>query len=98
MLSLNHNRPLAQRIMIRYKVELLSKDEVAAYINHHMKLAGAGHTIFSDNAMQAISSLSRGWPRLVNKIATLSLFAGCQAKKDSIDKEVVRLSAEDAGI
>ena len=52
-LSLNHNRPLAQRIMMRYKVEPLTKNEVTDYINHHMKLAGANHTIFSDNAIQA---------------------------------------------
>jgi general secretion pathway protein A len=97
-LSLNHNRPLSQRIMMRYKMEPLTKDEIAAYINHHMKLAGANHTIFSDNAIQAICSLSRGWPRLVNKIATHSLLAGCQAKKDLIDEDVVRLAAEDAGI
>ncbi|MDN5301679.1 MAG: ral secretion pathway protein [Thermoanaerobacteraceae bacterium] len=97
-LSLNHNRPLSQRIMMRYKVEPLAKDEVAAYINHHMQLAGAKHTIFSDNAIQAIASLSRGWPRLINKIATHSLLAGYQAKKDLIDEEIVRLAAEDAGI
>ncbi len=79
---------------MRYKVEPLTKNEVTDYINHHMKLAGANHTIFSDNAIQAISSLSRGWPRLVNKIATHSLLAGCQANRDLIDEEVVRLAAE----
>jgi general secretion pathway protein A len=40
-LSLNHNRPLSQRIMMRYKVEPLSKDEVKGYILHHLELAGA---------------------------------------------------------
>lgn len=97
-LTLNHNRPLAQRIMMRYKVEPLTKDEVARYITHHMQLAGANHTIFSDTAIQAITSLSRGWPRLINKIATHSLLAGYQARKDLIDEEVVRLAAEEAGI
>lgn len=97
-LSLNHNRPLSQRIMMRYKVEPLTKDEVAQYIAHHMQLAGANHTIFSDPAIQAITSLSRGWPRLINKIATHSLLAGYQARKELIDEEVVRLAAEEAGI
>jgi general secretion pathway protein A len=97
-LSLNHNRPLSQRIMMRYKVEPLTKDEVARYITHHMQLAGANHTIFSDPAIQAITSLSRGWPRLINKIATHSLLAGYQARKELIDEEVVRLAAEEAGI
>lgn len=83
---------------MRYKVEPLSKDEVVSYINHHMKLGRANYTIFTDNAIQAICSLSRGWPRLVNKIATHSLLVGCQAKKNLIDEEVVRLATEDAGI
>jgi general secretion pathway protein A len=45
-LSLNNNRPLAQRILMRYKVEPLSKDKVYGYIVHHLELAGAKHTIF----------------------------------------------------
>lgn len=97
-LTLNHNRPLAQRIMMRYKVEPLSMEEVHGYINHHLTMAGANHTIFSDSAIKAIASLSRGWPRLINKLGTHCLLAGCQAKKDLIDEEVVRLASEEAGI
>jgi general secretion pathway protein A len=97
-LTLNQNRPLLHRIMMRYKVEPLSKEEVSGYIRHHMELAGARHTVFTDTAVEAITSLSRGWPRLVNKLATHCLLYGCQAKKEHIDDEVVRLAAEEAGI
>lgn len=97
-LALNHNRPLSQRVMMRYKVEPLTKDEIAGYIEHHMKLAGANHTIFNSTAIQAITSLSRGWPRLVNKIATHALLAGCQRRMELIDEEIVRIAAEEAGI
>lgn len=97
-LTLNQNRPLLHRIMMRYKVEPLSKEEVAGYIQHHMELAGAKHAVFTDTAVEAIASLSRGWPRLVNKLATHCLLYGCQAKKEQIDAEVVRLAAEEAGI
>jgi len=97
-LTLNQNRPLFHRIMMRYKVEPLSKDEVAGYIRHHLELAGAKHPIFTDPALEAIASLSRGWPRLVNKLATHCLLYGCQARKEQIDEEVVRLAAEEAGI
>lgn len=97
-LTLNHNRPLAQRIMMRYKVEQLSMEEIHGYINYHLTLAGANHAIFSDSTIKAIASLSRGWPRLINKLGTHCLLAGCQAKKDLIDEEVVRLASEEAGI
>lgn len=97
-LTLNHNRPLLQRVMMRYKVEPLSKDEVSGYIQHHMELAGAKHRVFTDTAIEAIASLSRGWPRLINKLGTHCLLYGCQARKEQVDKEVVRLAAEEAGI
>lgn len=97
-LTLNHNRPLLQRVMMRYKVEPLTKDEVSDYIMHHMELAGAKHRIFSETAIDAIASLSRGWPRLINKLATHCLLFGCQAHKEQVDEEVVRLAAHEAAI
>lgn len=97
-LTLNQNRPLMQRIMVRCKFDPLSKDEVNLYISHHMTLAGAKHTIFSETAVEAVASLSRGWPRLVNKLAHHCLLCGFQAKKELIDDEVVRNAAIEAGI
>jgi general secretion pathway protein A len=97
-LSLNQNRALSQRILMRYKVEPLAKGEVGNYIEHHLQLAGANHRIFSESAVEAISSLSGGWPRLVNKLAIHSLLAGYQARKELIDETVVHLAAEEAGI
>jgi len=75
---------------MRYKVEPLQKEEVSGYIHHHMELAGARHPIFTNTAMEAIASRSRGWPRLVNNLATHCLLYGFQAKKEQIDAEVVR--------
>ncbi|NYE57186.1 ExeA family protein [Carboxydothermus ferrireducens] len=69
-LTLNQNRPLAQRLAMNYKVEPLTREEVAGYIQHQMELAGAKHNIFSEQAIEAIASLSRSWPRLINKLAT----------------------------
>ena len=43
---------------MRYKMQPLSKSEVAAYIDHHMKLAGANHPIFTENAIEAIATVS----------------------------------------
>ncbi|MFY9324205.1 MAG: hypothetical protein WBJ34_01010 [Syntrophomonadaceae bacterium] len=59
-LSLAHQQPLNQRLIMRYKMQPLSKSEVAAYIDHHMKLAGANHPIFTENAIEAIATVSRG--------------------------------------
>jgi len=82
---------------MRYKVEPLYKGEVSGYISHHMELAGAKHHIFTDTAVEAITALSRGWPRLMNNLATHCLICGFQMKKDRIDEEVVRLASVEAG-
>lgn len=96
-LTLSQNQPLAQRVVMRYKIEPLEKDEVKAYIEHHLKTAGAKHTIFSDNAIEAIASRSHGWPRLINNLAVNSLLYGCQKKVQVIDEEVVLKAAQEAG-
>ncbi|SHF45215.1 hypothetical protein SAMN02745133_02676, partial [Desulforamulus putei DSM 12395] len=61
-------------------------------------LAGAKHDVFSDVALGAIASHSRGWPRLVNNLATHCLLCGYQAKKELIDEEVVRLAIQEMGL
>jgi general secretion pathway protein A len=97
-LSLNQNRPLAQRLVMRYKIEALDKEEVASYIEHHMQLAGAKHPVFTEGAVEGIASLTRGWPRLINNLATHCLLYGYQMKKEQIDEEIVRLVAEEIGL
>lgn len=91
------NQPLSQRIVMNYKVEPLKKDEVAGYIRHHMELAGSKHRVFTDKAIEAIASLTQGWPRLINNLATHCLLYGFQARKDQIDEEIVRLASKEVG-
>jgi type II secretory pathway predicted ATPase ExeA len=97
-LSLNHNRPLAQRLVMRYKMEPMNKEEVAGYIEHHMRWAGATYPVFQESAIEAIASRTSGWSRLVNNLATHCLLYGYQMKKEQIDDEIVRLAAEEIGL
>jgi general secretion pathway protein A len=83
---------------MRYKMQPFSKAEVAAYIDHQMKLAGANHPIFTDSAIEAITTVSRGWPRLVNSLASTSLGSGCQKGLQQVDEEAVRLAASEVGL
>jgi type II secretory pathway predicted ATPase ExeA len=97
-LSLNHHRPLAQRMIMKYEIQSLSKEEVQAYIEHHMKLAGAKMPIFTETAIEAITLRSQGWPRVINTLTVNSLLFGSQLKKEQIDEEIVRLAIEDSGL
>ncbi|UTW70390.1 hypothetical protein KHA80_07795 [Anaerobacillus sp. HL2] len=59
-LALNHNRPLAQRLIMRYQFQPLSKEDVGRYIQHHLIAADfAKMPIFSDAALEADALRSR---------------------------------------
>lgn len=94
-LTLSRNQSLNQRVIMRYRMEPLLRDEVRGYIEHHLEIAGAKHTIFSDDAIEAIAARSRGWPRLVNNIATTAMIYGTQLKADTISSEIVQKAIED---
>jgi general secretion pathway protein A len=96
-LSINHHRPLSQRMIMKYEVQPLSKEEVASYIDHHLKVAGAKMPIFTETAIEAIALRSQGWPRVINTLTINSLLFGSQLKKEQIDEEIVRLAIEDSG-
>lgn len=97
-LSINHHRPLAQRLIMKYEMQPLSKEETAHYVEHHLKLAGAKMPIFTEEALEAIALRSQGWPRVINTLTINSLLFGTQLKKEQIDEEVVRLALEDSGL
>lgn len=97
-LILNHHRPLSQRMIMKYEIQPLSREEVSNYIDHHMKLAGSKMPIFTESAIEAIALRSQGWPRVINTLTVNSLLFGSQLKKEQIDEEIVRLAIEDSGL
>ena len=97
-LRLNQTQPLAQRVIVHYKMEPMDKDEVFRYVAHHLRLAGASTEVFTEQALEAIASNSGGWPRLVNNLARTSLLLGAQLKQNPIDAETVRLASADASL
>jgi general secretion pathway protein A len=97
-LSLGHHQVLSQRVIMRYRMQPLSREECRAYIDHHMRVAGARFPIFTDAAVEAITTVSKGWPRLINNLATTSLVYGCQKSMNVIDEEAVHQASLEIGI
>jgi general secretion pathway protein A len=94
-LRLNQHRPLNQRIIMRYQMGPLTKEEVGQYIEQRMKMAGAKIPIFTPAALEAIVLQSQGWPRVINTLATTCLLYGYQMKKEQIDEEIIQMAAEE---
>jgi type II secretory pathway predicted ATPase ExeA len=81
---------LDQRIAVRYHMTGMTGEETAAYLRHHLALAGRSDTLFSDDAITLIHNTSRGYPRAVNNLAIQSLLAAFAANKAIVDESSAR--------
>jgi general secretion pathway protein A len=87
-------RQLDQRISIRYELQPLDRDSVAAYIAHRLTVAGAATSVsFSSDAIDAVHRFSGGIPRLINLICDRALLAGFSAHAPRIGGEHVTHAA-----
>lgn len=66
-------KAITQRIMYVCKTDNLTKEQVGPYIASHLRWAGSSEPLFSSEAVDLISELSSGIPRLINKICIHSL-------------------------
>jgi general secretion pathway protein A len=97
-LNLYDLRQLQQRVMVRYHIPPLERDEVKDYINHRLNTVGPEHKIrFSDEALQAIANFSYGTPRLINIICDRALLAGFVAETYIIDLDIINRCLEELG-
>ncbi len=84
-----------QRIVVRYHLEGMSRDETVSYIHHRSRIAGATRRLFSDRAAVAIHEETSGIPRLVNMLCANALFVGFARRETQIGEDLVRDLAED---
>jgi len=90
-LNLASLRQLQQRIMVRYHITPLDKEEVGFYVGFRLQAAGSnGRIRFSDEAIQAVFDYSRGVPRLINMICERALLAGFVRETDIIDADIIQ--------
>jgi general secretion pathway protein A len=95
-LALHELRQLQQRIMVRYHITPLVKEEVKDYIHHRLSIAGAGDRIrFNEEAIRVISDFSSGMPRLINIICDRALLAGFVAETDLIGLDIINRCTEE---
>lgn len=86
---------LRQRIVMNYHMGGITKEEGRLYIAKKLEGAGARHTVFDENAMEAILNAANGTARLINKICNRSMMIGASHGINIIDAETVRKAIED---
>ena len=84
-------RQLNSRVSVRATLRPLSRGDVEAYVAHRLSIAGnAGYVHFDGGAIDAVTALTGGVPRLINLLCDRALMAGAHASSATIDAGVVR--------
>ena len=84
-------RQLDQRVSIRYQLQPLTRDEVAAYISHRVRIAGPSTTVsFESKAIDLVHRHTAGIPRLVNLLCDRTLLAAYSARTNRVAPEMVK--------
>ena len=70
-----------------------------AYVSHRLSVAGnSGGVRFDSGAIDAVTSLSAGLPRLINLLCDRALMAGAQAGSPTIDAAIVHEAGQVLGM
>lgn len=85
-----------QRMVFKYHIEGLKKEEVKEYIKTRLEQSGQTEMIFEENAIYALYNASHGIIRKLNTLINLCFMIGYQEKKSKIDEEIVRVAVEES--
>jgi general secretion pathway protein A len=80
---------LVHRISVRYHVPAMSREQTTAYMDHHMKSAGASERIFDDEAKALIHDYASGVSRQINNLATACLINAATRNLQKITEQLV---------
>lgn len=87
---------LRQRIAVRFHITPLENNEVEAYINHRLKIAGSTGSIrFEPDAIENIYSYTGGIPRLINMICDKSMLTAYVMETRQITAPIVERSIKE---
>jgi len=81
---------LNQRIVVRYHLPGLSREEVTEYLHHLTKRAGCELPLFEPAAIEAIFQATKGLPRKIGLLAHHTLLAAALDKAKSATEEHVQ--------
>lgn len=95
ILARQEMRQLAQRITARFHLNALSRNEVKAYINHRLAIAGQNAQLFPEPAISQLYRLSKGIPRLLNVLCDRSLLGTYVQNKTIVDTKTLSTAAKE---
>jgi general secretion pathway protein A len=95
MLKQPEMRQVAQRVVAHYHLTGLTRDEVAAYVRHRLRIAGTTAPLFPDKVLARTYRLTRGIPRLVNLVCDRALLGTYVQGRQQVDLETLTRAARE---
>lgn len=87
--------PLSSRIVAKSHFVGIDRQQMEAYLLHHLNIAGIKTMLFDDTAITAIHQGSGGIYRKANHLARGALIAASLEKQKSVNAEHVRIAASE---
>lgn len=91
-LALRPLEAMRQRVTMAYHLRSLTREESAAYLQHHLQHAGITHPVFTDAALTAGHDWAQGIPRRLNRWAQACLLAAYSAQQPLVDDHMVAIA------
>lgn len=86
---------LNQRIVVRFHLPGLTREELPQYLAHLLRLAGTELPLFEPAAVEAIFQATQGLPRKVNLLAHHALLAAAVAKAKTASVDHIQTALQE---
>jgi len=86
-------RQLSQRIVARFHLGHLTKNDISAYISHRLAVAGVKKQLFPASTMKRLFQLSKGVPRLINVLCDRSLLGTFTQNRETVNSSILNSAA-----
>lgn len=81
------NTALSQRITVRYHLNPYSKQQTINYLDFHLQRVNCTTKLFDQDVKEQIYEQSRGFPRIINNLATAALITAEATNMQKITSE-----------
>jgi len=88
---------LDQRIVVRYHLAGMTRQELPEYLVHRLRAACCELPLFEPAAIEAIFQATQALPRKVNRLAHYALTSAAIAKQRSVSDEHVQAALQELG-
>lgn len=97
-LQMSVHESLDQRIVMRFQLGALTREEIPDYLTHRLRTASCELPLFDESAIEAIYQATQALPRKVNRLAHYALTATAIAEQRTVNAELVQSALQEIGL